>query len=285
MYVNDNAVIVGNSKENLVIKNSTIGTRHAIFYPQGDGAFTLENINVFDCGDFFRVAETTSTGRSWNVTGKNIHAEDVPDMSNFIYIQLQSNKNRAVATLENVSLPANFLKVQTVNSGGFTFNLNNVFVGGRELKSESMFISGSSYSGITFNFGTTFNKTLAGANTLVDGVKLAYYKGDGRVKVGSFALDNAKIPPTKVSGVVYVPALSTLNYLGYTAHYEKETLTFSDENGTVKIPLNSNTVNFYGIDFTQENALILIDDTPMLSAEFSYVDTELTLKTFLRNFL
>lgn len=264
-YISDNNVVVSEANENILVKNCTFGSSYGVFYPQGKTTkFTLENIYLFNCGNFFRVAETTASNGNWEVYGKNIYAQDVLKMSGFIYFQNQGDVNNGVATFENVFLPSENAAVTRVNASGFTFNLNNVYFGEKAVKNESAFSQTSNYgNSMKFNFGTEFNSN--GIPLSRDSHKVDY-KGEERIKIGGYNVSFDKNASQEINGAQYFPADNILKALGFKVSVDSGILTAENSEQNLMITKNSTKINGKPVSLTA--GAVVLNDQFMLSEEF-----------------
>lgn len=258
LYVNDNAFVVASGNGTLV-KDCTIGTDHAIMFPQGQlNSFTIDGLDVFRMGDFFRakvdmVAENQEDA-SWNITMKNINAEDAISGGSLIALTKQASGDKEVV-FENISLP----KLTAVSSSSTTnayFTFKNVFAGGEKLFSTSQLkVSGE---GVSLNFSGSSSLSSIGGGTYKNALRNVTSKNAPTIKIGGYTVPYDQKGALEVEG--YVPAdniLKVLPYDGDVSQYIKEVdgvrmlpLTFfkdvlkmevtTDENGVKMTPFQTN---------------------------------------------
>ncbi len=265
LYCNDNAFVI-TSANGLSVTNCTIGTGYAIIYPQGTvNNWTLDNIDVFRMGNFFRATMTVGDINNWNITASNIRAEDALTCSAFIRAVNQYGGNKNI-TFNNISLPALTTyeaNLTTLGTTSLTANCNNVYINGVKLNSSYNGFKKGTVTGLTLNYGSTFNETLAGANTY--NPKSASYVGDKTVTIGGYTLPFDEIGVINENGVNYLPAGHVLSYLGYEITQTATSLTAENANG--KVVLKDSFADVYGFDSAKlTNYPILRNGKIMVSA-------------------
>lgn len=224
LYCNDNVFVI-TSAEDLKVKDTVIGTRHGIFYPQGIvNDLQLEDIDIFRMGDFFRATEIMSSDVTWNIVGKNIRGEDALTTNSFIYMRTQLNGNKKIL-LENVSLPTITATPQNYasNTMNANFTCNNVFVNyGTKLNSRNI-LTESGMDNVNINFGSNFDEKAAGVGLYQKAVKKVSYAGDPTIKVGGYTLPFEAKGALDVEG--YIPAENVLEAI----YNKKDTTKFAKE--------------------------------------------------------
>ncbi len=247
MYVNDNAFVIA-SGNNAVVKDCTIATQHAIMFPQGQlNSFTIDGLNVLRMGDFFRAKiNMNSDGQSdasWNITMKNINAEDAITGDSIIAMTQQGSGNKEVF-FENVTLPK-MTRVTSTDTSNANFTFNNVFIGGEKLHSKSQLkINGS---GVGVNFSGSSALSSIGGGTYKNAVINATFSGEPTIKIGGYTVPYDQKGALEVEG--YVPAdniLKVLPYTGDVSGYIKEI------DGTKMLPL-SFFKDVLGMEVTTDN--------------------------------
>ncbi len=232
LYVNDNATVVTGA-ESLVFRNCTFGTKHGIFNPHGEvHDYNLENINVFRMGDFFRsyVSSADLPDAVWNVTGKNIYAEDALVGNSFILLQNQFNGKKTIK-FENISLPnfSNKNDVYIINTTNLDFTCDNMFIRNGTKLDSSAVLTQSGTEGTKFTFGTSFDENSAQAGSYKKAVKKVNYKGEPTIKVGGYTLPFDAKGALDVEG--YIPAQNVLKAI----NNKKDTTKFVKEVDGVKM--------------------------------------------------
>ena len=216
IYNNDNSFVI-TSANGVTIKNCTLGTRHAVMFPQGTvNDLTMDNVDVFEMGDFFRaqvnMAAEGQIDPTWNISMSNIRAEDAMSMGAFINLNKQGDGKKNI-TFENVSLPlpskVGLASTTTTNS---TFKCNNVFINSLPLDSTSM-LTGDP-TNINLIFSKNFDKTLAGCGTFSKSVVKEKHTADPVIKVGNYTVPYDQKGALEISG--YVPAEKLLEAIRYT---------------------------------------------------------------------
>ncbi len=260
-YCNDNVfVVTGANKETvdnveydgLTVRNCTVGTGFAILFPQGTITdWTIDNIDVFRVGDFFRATMTNVGDCTWNINASNIRAEDALITSAFMRTTNQGSGTKSV-TFKNISLPALRMSAQSNMAGNNTTNLTvnceNVYINGAQL-TETLYNDTSvfykaSVDGITLNCGTSFDASTAGVGLYSSAKKTASYAGDGTITVGGYTLPFAELDVETQNGVKYLPAKTILDILGVNATIDTDKITAKTPNGT--ITLTSDSASIYG---------------------------------------
>ncbi len=216
MYNNDNSVIV-TSSEGLTVRDCTFGTKHAIFVTNSEVLdFNMENIDVFRVGDIFKSINPSSiTDHTWNVTGKNIRAEDAGSANLFVNINGQEDGVKNIL-FENVSLP-NFTATNDIfvnNTTNVNITLNNVYINnGTPVISENDLVK-QGMQNSTLTISGENNATLAGTGIYAAAVKTASYSGAPTIKVGGYTVPFDAKGALDVEG--YIPANNVLNALRNT---------------------------------------------------------------------
>ena len=223
-YVNDNVFVVPSFEENLQIRNCVIGTQHAIIRPSVEVLdFNMENIDIFRMGDFFSSSNkiTGVEDPEWNITVKNVYANDAMHMNRFIYVENQQNGRKNV-TLENVSLPLpKSSKISISGTTNLNFKCTNVFVGTDKVDNKAASATGA--FGINFTCHGKFDKNTAKVDQFAKSVVKANYKGDPTIKIGGYTVDFDGKGALEVEG--YIPATNVLKAINYTKNinsYAKE---------------------------------------------------------------
>ena len=234
IYNNDNSFVI-TSAEDLKITNCVLGTAHAIFFPQGEvHDMQLDNIDVFRMGNFFRakVEMNASDNVTWNISGKNIRAEDALTCNAFIQMSNQFDGEKKIL-FENVSLPQIITRdvpnIQAKNTKNATFECNNVFVNnGTKLDAKGILQEKDS-SGITLKFGTSFDAAKAGVGSYAAAKKTVNFKGEPTITIGGYTVPFDAKGALEVEG--YIPANNVLKAI----NNNKDTTKFVKEVDGVKM--------------------------------------------------
>lgn len=288
LYVNDNVFVVGSGVDDIDIRDMTIGTSYAAFFPQGLCTnLVCDNIDVFKAESFYKSDLVLSTAREQSITITNVHATDALRLGYFVRYKDQNSGVKTVA-FESISLPKTVTYLYISQDSGntsnatsnFSFTFNNVWYGDTQF-TESDITNDETVATVTF--GEEYDADKAMANLSVK--QTASYTAE-KIYAGDYMLPNFKNLPQIIDNTLYVDAVGVLEQLGYNVSFTDGLLTFNNSKdayslsvgeykgykNTFKKPLSK--------PFLHQNSSVLMPVTALSElkiAEYNYIETTKTL--------